>query len=152
MKDLLGEAKMEGFYQGAHALVHGDPGTRTKLILHADDGLLGSTHEERERLVAKLEEQACHSVTVQRGPHKDSGESELRKRRCVGTKEGVYMFSNAKHAEALIAAAGDKAKERDTPVDQSFLQSGLTKELEPAQGKLYKESGWQAAVLESQQA
>ncbi|CAE7303029.1 unnamed protein product [Symbiodinium sp. CCMP2456] len=138
MKELLGGACLEGYIKEPTLFVHKGPTAKTKLILHADDGLLGSTREEREHLVAKLEEHV--TVQVSDVLTKNSGEIEFLKRRYVGTPDGVYMFSNVKHAEALIAAVGDDAKERDTPADQSFTEVDSSKDLEPSKSKLYKEA------------
>ena len=137
MKELLGEAKMEGFIKEPTLFVQAVPDSRAKLILHADDGLLASTKAEREKLIEKLGEHV--EVKVSDVLTKDGGEVEFLKRRYVATDQGVYMFSNNKHTEGLIEAVGDLVKERDTPADQSFLEPDESKELSSEKAKVFKE-------------
>ena len=71
---------------------------------------------------------------------KDAGDTEFLKRRYVSAPDGTYVFSSAKHAEALIAAIGDHVKERDTPTDQSFMENDESNELGVAKAKVFKEA------------
>ena len=137
MKELLSGARMEGFVKEPTLFVNKDPENKTKLILHADDGLLGATKAEREKLIEKLSEHV--EVKVSDVLTKHGGEVEFLKRRYVGTEAGVYMFSNAKHAEGLIEAVGDHVKEKDTPADQSFLEPDETQALSTEKAKIFKE-------------
>ena len=135
MKEILNSSGLHGFVKEPTLFRHSDANNNTSLVVHADDGLVMSTPEERKVLVAALTKR----VKVQiRDPLKLPGdELEFLKRKYVKTDEGIIVFSSRKHQEALIKAFEGKLKERDTPADNSFLKPDNSK---PKEAKLYKES------------
>ena len=138
MKEILDSSGLHGFVKEPTLFRHSDANNNTSLVLHADDGLVMSTPEERRVLVAALTKR----VKVQVGdPLKLPGdELEFLKRKYVKTDEGIIMFSSRKHLDALVKAFEGKLRERDTPADNSFLEPDTSKPLGPKEAKLYKES------------
>ena len=115
------------------------------LCLHADDGLLAATKEERERLVKKLEEKVKVQVS---SPLSEEGSSlEFLKRKYYKTEDGIIMYSDRKHVDEL--AKTFQVKERDTPADPTFQQEDSTDELDAAQAKLYREATGRLLYLSS---
>ena len=52
---------------------------------------------------------------------------------------GVAVFSNSKYLESLSKALEGKVKRRDSPSDASFQEPDASKELGPAEARLYRE-------------
>ena len=105
------------------------------LCLHADDGLLASTREEREKLVKKLEEKVKVQVS---SPLYEIGSSiEFLKRKYIMSEEGSLVYSDRKRVEHLKKVM--PVKERDAPADGSFLQEDKSPPLEPSKAKLFRE-------------
>ncbi|CAE7327609.1 unnamed protein product [Symbiodinium sp. CCMP2592] len=132
------EANFDYFIKEPTLFKTRDPKEKTGLLLHADDGLLAATKEQKE----KFEKQVGSKVTLQMSsPLAEIGdEIEFLKRRYVRTSEGVVVFSNGKYIEALSAQLGPNIKRRDSPSDPTFLEPDTSKELAPLEAKLYKES------------
>ncbi|CAE7041145.1 unnamed protein product [Symbiodinium sp. CCMP2592] len=132
-KDKLEQASLEGYTKEPTLFRSTKEGSDTAMILHADDGLLASTAKGRQ----EFEEKFGSAVTLQVSePLVEDGDTiEFLKRKYVKTPEGVAVYSNPKYL-----ALGSKVKPRDSPVDNSFLEQDASKELGPAEAKVYKES------------
>ena len=136
MKGMLEEAGMSAFAKEP-TLFKNSNGGNGALVLHADDGLLASTAEERRALMKKLGNQVKVQVS---DPLKEVGdEIEFLKRKYTLTKDGIVMYSGRRHLEGLLNSLGPNLKERDTPADPSFLEIDLTDELPLQKSKQYKE-------------
>eukprot|EP00439_Symbiodinium_sp_Y106_P075026 s2610_g14.t1 len=134
-KGILQDAKLESYVKEPTLFRSTENGKDTGLILHADDGLLASTEEERKN----FEEVFGGRVTLQVSPPLlDIGDSVDF--RYVKTPEGIAVYSNGKYIESLRAALGSKIKARDAPADNSFLEHGTSKELNSNEARVYKES------------
>ena len=136
-KGLLGEAGMENFAKEPTLFKHTDPGNQSALIMHADDGILASTPEERKRILKVLG--AKVKVQVSSPLREPGSEVEFLKRRYVMTKDGVVVYSNGKYLESLLKALGTQGRKRDSPADASFQEPDNSKELAFAEAKLYRE-------------
>ena len=137
MKDLLGKCGLQGFAKEPTLFHHSAPGNDTSLVLHADDGLLASTPEERDALMQTLGAKVKVQVSE---PLKETGsELEFLKRKYIKVPEGVLMYSGRKHLDGLLDALGAGLKERDTPADSSFLEPDTGRELNNEQAKVFKE-------------
>ena len=108
------------------------------MILHADDGLLASTREARERLLQTMGTRV--EVKVSEPLLAVGDEVEFPKRRYILTEEGVIMMSGTKHLEGLLNALGHDIKERDSPADATFLEPDNSAELNPEKKQMYQES------------
>ncbi|CAE7944736.1 unnamed protein product, partial [Symbiodinium sp. KB8] len=137
-RDILHEAGLESFIKEPTLFRSKEKGNDTALILHADDGLLASTRAER----AKFEATFGAKVTLQvDSPLAEVGDSiSFLKRKYVKVPEGVAVYSNSRYLESLRSALGPKVKPRDSPADNSFLEPDNSRDLGPADAKLYKES------------
>ena len=137
-KDLLGKACFVNFEKEPTLFRCEVPGSRAGVILHADDGLLASTEEERTKLKSILREK----VTVEFSePLLCTGdELEFLKRKYVLLENGIGMYSNGRYAEALLAALGPKLRGRDSPSDHTFLEQDSSAELPPSECKVYREA------------
>ena len=128
---------MQGFAKEPTLFHHSAPGNDTSLVLHADDGLLASTPEERDALMQTLRAKLKVQVSE---PLKETGsELEFLKRKYIKVPEGVLMYSGRKHLDGLLEALGAGLKERDTPADSSFLEPDTGRELNNEQAKVFKE-------------
>ena len=98
-KGVLSDSGMENYDKEPTLFRHKEGHNSTGLILHADDGLLASSREEREQLLSKI----TPKLTVQTSaPLKEPGdEIEFLKRRYLMTEDGVIMFPSTKYADAL---------------------------------------------------
>ena len=120
IKGILVEAGLRGFEKEPTLFRAEVKDDDSNLVLHADDGLLASTAETRKQLVAKLGKRVKVQVSE---PTKDVGdELEFLKRRYVKVENGIIMYSDRRHLERLLEALGN-IKERDAPVDQTFLDA-----------------------------
>ena len=137
-KALLQEGGMTNFVKEPTLFKHTDADNQTGLIMHADDGMLASTPKEREKLVGVLISKVKLQVSE---PLRNVGdEVEFLKRRYVMVPGGVAVYSNTKYLSALLKTCGDKVRNRDAPADASFLEPDTSKELGPADAKVYRES------------
>ena len=137
-RDILHEAGLESFVKEPTLFRSKEEGNDTALILHADDGLLASTRAER----AKFEATFGAKVTLQVAePLLEVGDViSFLKRKYVKVPEGVNVYANSRYLESLSSALGPKVKPRDSPADNSFLEPDTSRDLGPADAKLYKES------------
>ena len=136
-KDLLEQGSMHNYVKEPTLFRHTDPENDTGLILHADDGMIASIAAEREKLVSTLGSKVKLQVSE---PLRHIGdEIEFLKRRYVMVEGGVAVFSNSKYLESLSKAFEGKVKRRDSPSDASFQEPDASKELGPAEARLYRE-------------
>ncbi|CAE6969495.1 RE2, partial [Symbiodinium sp. CCMP2456] len=125
-KDLLAEAKMENYVKEPTLFRHTDPTNATGLILHADDGMVASTREEREKLIKVMGSKV--KVQVSEPLVNVGDEVEFLKRK-----------SSTLWSKALVKVVGDKVRRKDPPADASFVEVDNSGELGPSQAKLYRE-------------
>ena len=116
-KGLLGEAGMENFAKEPTLFKHTDPGNQSALIMHADDGILASTPEERKRILKVLG--AKVKVQVSSPLREPGSEVEFLKRRYVVTEDGVVVYSNGKYLESLLKAWEAKGERGIPPQTQA---------------------------------
>ena len=137
-KDLLGKACLVNFEKEPTLFRSEAPGSRAGVILHADDGLLASTEEERTKLKGILREKV--TVEFSEPLLRVGDELEFLKRKYVLLENGIGMYSNGRYAEALLAALGPKLRGRDSPSDHTFLEQDSSAELPPGECKVYREA------------
>ena len=137
-KDLLGRGSYVNYPKEPTLFKKSGHGSRASLVLHADDGLLASTKEERK----ELEELLSKKVKVEfSAPMVEAGdELQFLKRKYVRVEEGVAVFSNGRYLEALLKSLGAELKARDAPADASFLEPDNSKELDFKAAREYREA------------
>ncbi|CAE7198879.1 unnamed protein product [Symbiodinium sp. CCMP2456] len=137
-KDILNTNGLEHYAKEPTLFRHKEPSNPTAMLLHADDGLLGSTAEARQDLVEKMGKVVKLQVSE---PMKEVGdELEFLKRKYVRVPEGIVMFSSNRYAESLFESFGKETKEKDVPADKEFLEPDSSQELPAEKGKLYREA------------
>ncbi|CAE7362095.1 RE1 [Symbiodinium sp. CCMP2456] len=127
-------ARMEGFAKEP-TLFRGNNNDLTKMVLHADDGILASTKASREKIVEQLGKRVV--VQVSEPLSFDQG-IEFLKRRYVIDEHGIIMYPSTKYLDTLLAALGN-VKERDSPACALFLEADGSDVLGVDEAKLYRE-------------
>ncbi|CAE7337252.1 unnamed protein product [Symbiodinium sp. CCMP2592] len=135
---LLGQAGMESFGKEPTLFRNKEAqAPLSGLVLHADDGLLASKKEFREKLVGELSQH----VTVQVSEPLKSIGSELSflKRSYSMHEDGIHMHSGRRHVEGLLEALEPGVKLKDAPTDASFLEVDNSPELKADRAKVFRE-------------
>ena len=134
MVNLLGEAGLTGFPKEP-TLFRGEGPDLTKMVLHADDGILAATRERREALVSqvgkRVEVQVSEPLSISQG-------IEFLKRRYYLDSHGIIMYPSTKYLDSLLAAVGS-VRGREAPTDNAFLEPDTSEALNENEARVYRE-------------